>query len=160
MTVKGCNQVIPPKWTFVQETYLNLNFLAFHWGVLLYNKASPLPSSPHLEPVSMTTWCRRGLPAGGRVSRSSVGITAWIPHTASRPEWNGRKRQERACTYLRFVGFMRMPYSISAKNLDLNSKIFAFGIACFKNQGRTLSSWVTDLFKTCINKAIVPVGTI
>lgn len=42
--VKGCNQVVhsgPPKLTFVQEPYLNLNFLAFHWGVLLIQQSLP-----------------------------------------------------------------------------------------------------------------------
>lgn len=50
------------------------------------------PSSPNWEPVSMATWYRRGLPAGGRNNQSSVGITARNLHNRNTPwvEWKIR----------------------------------------------------------------------
>lgn len=137
VSVKGCNPRVfisphkePSEATSSQPLLFNLPGL--NWHVLFQPFIIAPPSSlPIWEPVSMTTSYRRGLPAGGRVYRSSVGITARNLQTASRPEWNGRKGQERACTYLRFVGFTMQAATILNKSW-FRFRIFAFGMTRWK----------------------------
>lgn len=74
-----------------------------------------LPSSsvPNREPVSMTTWYRRGLPAGGRVYQSSVGISASKPPHRITPwvEWKKRTRKNM------YVALFCFGFAACAQNL-------------------------------------------
>lgn len=100
-----------PQWNL--KFLISFNLLTVEWHLPCkpsYNPPFFLPSTPsclaashHLlnwDPVSMTTSHRRGLPSGGRVYQSCWHRGSKPAHAASRPGWNGRNGQERACMYL------------------------------------------------------------
>lgn len=100
--------------------------------------------------------------ASWRQSQSALSwhLTALDLHTASRPEWNGRKGQERPCMYPPFMHALQH----SCKNFIIFIVwILHFGVARWQKKARRIVCPAESLIvkkNAWINTAIVPIGAV